>query len=438
MAALSVTAGSMAIDSPICRQFRSGATCALLGLLWATALFAQDDFEWNGHTKLRVLLDTYPASSLFREIAGATAVDVEGDLRLNGGWSRGAWSVDGAYQLFAISGDTVDLGAALPGAPDTLFRRLPDDSRRLLDLTSIIADNGDSVLLHRVDRLTLGYAGERLVLKLGRQALSWGNGLFYAPLDIVNPFDPATVDTEYKAGDDMAYAQLLMANGDDLQVAHVWRRDPQTGRIDADEATFAVKYHGLGDLSEYDALVARNFGATTLAIGGSRSIGGAIWRTDFVVTDADDWTAEFVTNLSTSWQWGGRNVSGALEYYYNGFGQRGGRYSLDEILSDSELASRLVRGQTFAVGRHYLAAGATIEMTPLWLLTPNLFANVDDPSALLQFVTQHSLGDNLTLLAAVNVALGADGTEFGGIAAGGGGGYLARGAGLFVQVAWYF
>ena len=29
------------------------------------------------------------------------------------------------------------------------------------------------------------------MVRVGRQALSWGNGLSYAPMDLVNPFDPA-------------------------------------------------------------------------------------------------------------------------------------------------------------------------------------------------------------------------------------------------------
>ena len=91
-------------------------------------------------------------------------------------------------------------------------------------------------------------------------------------------------------------------------------------------------------------------------------------------------------------------MSGAVEYYYNGWGIAGGGYGVDDLLANPELAQRLARGETFTLGRHYLAAGVTVEVTPLWLVTPNLFMNVADPSALLQVVVQHSLGDNLTFL----------------------------------------
>ena len=79
-----------------------------------------------------------------------------------------------------------------------------------------------------------------------------------------------------------------------------------------------------------------------------------------------------------------------------------------------------------------------IELTPLWSITPVLFTNLSDPSALLQITTNYSLGDNMTFLGSINVPIGANGTEFGGIESGLPGLYLSSGAGVFAQFAWYF
>jgi len=79
-----------------------------------------------------------------------------------------------------------------------------------------------------------------------------------------------------------------------------------------------------------------------------------------------------------------------------------------------------------------------IEMSPLWILTPTVFINVEDPSALFQLVTTYSLSENMTFLGSINVPTGPSGTEFGGIESGLPGRYLSRGAGLFAQLAWYF
>ena len=417
---------------------RIGSLLVVLSLPLTAAGETAAVYEWDGHVKARVLAEAYPDRSLFRDVVGAGALDAESDLRLNLSVDRGRFGLHGDYQAFVLAGDTVDLARNAVLQPGAEFQRFPDDARRLFDLTHVIGESGDSLSLHRLDRLWLGYAGENTVVRIGRQALTWGGGLFFSPLDIVNPFDPAAIDTEYKAGDDMLYAQFLRSSGDDVQFAYVARRELGSGDVRTDEATAALKYHGILGDSEYDLLLARNYGRTTVGLGGNRSIGGAVARADVVVTDGDDWTVEVIANLSYSWVWWDRNVSGAFEYYFNGWGQRNGRYDPLSLSANPELLERLARGETFSLGRNYLAFGVPVEVSPLWQVTPNVFANLDDRSALLQVVAQHSLGDNLTLLGAFNLPIGPDGTEYGGIDTGVPDRYLSRSASLFAQLAWYF
>ena len=402
---------------------------ALTFLLLASAVAADDlDTDFGGHTKLRLVGQSFPDNSLYRDFAGATALDVTADLRLNLQLNSGRWTFDAAYQLVGLQGDSLEFG----GGP-------PNDDRRLFNLSDVITDGSDSAVLHRLDRLWIGYASEKAVVRLGRQALSWGNGLVYAPMDLVNPFDPTSIDTEYKAGDDMLYLQYLQDNGNDVQAAYVARRNLATGDVESDEATAAAKYHGFAGVGEYDLLVAQSYGDTVVGLGASHEIGGAVWSADLVVTDTDsDTYVQFVTNLMYSWVFKDRNMSGAIEYYYNGFGLSGGRYDPLSLAGNPDLAIRLARGELFTAGRHYAAANVLIEMTPLWSLTPTLLINARDPSALFQLVTNYSLSDNMTLLASLNVPLGADGSEFGGIATGLPNRYLSVDAGLFAQFAWYF
>lgn len=412
---------------------------ALLLLLSAAALADDGTTEMGGHTKLALTSQAYPEQSLFRDLVGSNTLDASGDLRLNLKAGAGRWSLDAAYQLQVLDGDSVELGRLVPGAADLFFPGLPNDDRRLFDLTDIVSDSGSSAVIHRIDRLSLAYASEKAFVRFGRQVLSWGNGLFYAPMDLVNPFDPAAVDTEYKVGDDMLYLQYLFDNGNDVQFAYVARRNPLDGDVDAGESTAAVKYHGFVGEAELDVLLADNYGDSVLGIGVGKSIGGAVLRGDLVVTDGSDNTdVQLVTNLTYSWNWFGRNMSGAIEYFFNGFGQRSDAYDPQSLAGNPDLLQRITRGELFSVGRHYLAGSVMIEMTPLWTVTPTILANVSDPSALLQLVTNYSLSDNMALLASVNVPLGSKGTEFGGIAAGEANRYLSGGAGLFAQFAWYF
>ncbi len=293
--------------------------------------------------------------------------------------------------------------------------------------------------MHRLDRLAVGYTGERVVLRIGRQAISWGNGLFYAPMDLVNPFDPAAIDTEFKAGDDLLYAQYLRGSGDDVQAAVVFRRDPASSNVERNQATTAIKYHAFIGSSELDLLLAEHYDDTVLGLGLVSSIGGAVLRGDAVLTnDGADKTWQFVTNLSYAWLWGGKNVSAALEYYFNGFGQHGGSYEPLALAANPALLERLARGESYTLSRHYMAGSLLVEVTPLLTLTPTLLVNLSDPSALLQLVMQRSVGNNMTVLGSLNIPLGPDGSEFGGIPSGMDSRYLSRTAGLFAQFAWYF
>jgi len=370
--------------------------CLLAMTLSVPALADDASYDFGGHTKLRLTGQMYPDDSLLRDLYGSSSADGAGELRLDMSAKKSGWSFHADYQLLGIYSELLPFGA-------------PNDDARLFDLTKTISDGTDNIWLHRLDRAWVGYSGEKVVVRAGRQALSWGNGLFFHPMDLVNPFDPTTIDTEYKTGDDMAYAQYLRDNGDDIQGAAVFRRDPVTGDVESDQGTTAIKYHGFAGEREYDVLVGESYGNTIVGLGGVSSIGGAVWRADVVVTDAeDDTVVEVVTNLSYSWMWGDRNVSGSAEYYYDG--------------EDSS----------------YVAGNIMIEMSPLLMMTPTLIANVDDPSALFQFVTQYSLGDNMTFLGSLNLPLGSKGTEFGGPESGVPGRYLSYDLGVFAQLAWYF
>jgi hypothetical protein len=414
-------------------------TLAIL-VLCASAAAAQDvEVEFGGHNKARLVADIYPNDSVFNALTGTTASSLENELRLNLDIDRGGWSFSGAWQLYGAWGDRVELLRATGGGALPNLGYPPNDDRRLMNLTDVIHDEDKVVALHRLDRLSVGYTGDKLVVRAGRQAVSWGNGLLFSPMDIVNPFDPTAVDTEYKAGDDMVYAQYLRNNGDDVEFAQVFRRDPVSGDAESSEATTALKYHGFAGSGEFDILVADHYDETLIAIGGNRSVGGAVVHGDLVWTDsaAGD-RVQVVTNLSYSWVWAGMNMSGIVEYYFNEFGLRSDEYDIDGLLGNPDLLERLQRGEAFTLGRQYLAGGITVEMTPLWMLTPNLFANLEDGSALLQIVSRNSVGNEAEILSALNLPLGPGGSEFGGIEAGMSGRYLSSSLSLFVQFAWYF
>ena len=411
--------------------------CLALPLMTAPVPAAPTAAFSGGHAKVRAQATELPADSLFAREVDSPARDQSADLRLNFAWGGGILGLQADYQLIGIRGDQLQLAEQFQGLP-TRADAYTNDDRRLLDLTHVFTEKDDRVLLHRLDRLSLDLTTERAVARLGRQALSWGNGLVFTPMDIVNPFDPTAVDREYKSGDDMLYAQYLRDNGDDLQGAWVARRDAQ-GEVSGEVASVAVKYHGFAGALEYDLLLAQHYDDPVLGVGGLRDIGGAILRGDLALNDTGaEVVASAVVSLSNAWVIAGHNITGFLEVYYNGFGQPDGDYALASLQRNTELLARVDRGELFTLGKHYLAASATVELTPLWLLTPNLFLNLDDGSALIQLVSNYDFGQNWQLLGALGVPVGPAGTEYGGIDAGQSGQTLGTGPSLFLQLARYF
>jgi len=393
--------------------------------------------ELRGHAKLQATSVDIPADSLLQDAGADPANDGSFELRVNLGERAGAWQWQADYQLLASQGDRLEIRRQNPGF-DFGAAAFPDDATRLFDLTHRISESDDRILAHRLDRLYLGHSGARTVIKFGRQAVSWGNGLIYNPVDFFNPFDPAAIDTEYKTGDDMLYAQYLFDSGADLQALWVARRDSQ-GDVEREVASLAAKFHGFAAAGEYDLLLAEHYDDRVVALGGAVDAGGAIWRGDLMLSaTGGDSYASAVVNGSYSWVAWNHNLSASIEYFHNGFGIGDGDYGPAALADNPELVERIRRGELFTLAQDYLAATATLELTPLWLLTATLFANLDDDSRLLQLFARQDLERNMHLLLAVNLPAGSDGSEFGGIDSGVAGRQLATGESLFVELAWYF
>ena len=399
--------------------------------------WAADSLSIGGHTKYRALYTQYPNTSLYQQFIGDDATDHSADIRVKLNWQPSAWALQADYQLIHLQSD------ALETSPPPALTMFPgsagqDDDHRLFDLTHRIHAEGDSILSHRFDRLYLGYTSEKIVARIDRQAVSWGNGLIYAPMDFFNPFDPAAVDKEYKTGDDMLYGQYLLANGDDLQAVSVARRNDQ-GKTSSSVASTALKYHGVIGNSEYDLLIAQHYNDSIAGFGGNTALGGAVWHGDITVTKTDnDTVTSLVTGLSHSWVWGTTNYSGTIEYFYNGFGVDQRRIEASALLQNPDLLNRIQRGELFTLGKEYIAASASIELTPLWLMTPLLFHNLSDRSSLLQILSQHDLAQNLQLLLAIDIPMGSSGTEYGGMPSGTDNLELSIDKRVFMQLGWYF
>jgi len=415
----------------------------LLVAYFTSALAAEQggsETEWtfSGHSKFQYIHTLIPDDSVLQGVSGDSLQDFNIEVRLQAAARRERWDFKTDFQFITVHSDTLSASDVLP-LPLFPGAGIINDDRRWFNLTHVFHNEDKNATLARLDRLSLGYTGDKTVIRFGRQAVSWGNGLLYTPMDIFNPFDPTTVDKEFKSGDDMLYGQYLLNDGSDIQTVAVVRRDLTTGEVEADQSSLALKYHGFVGGYEYDLLLAQHYDDIVMGLGGSADIAGAVWRGDLVWTDTDTGSVlTAVAGTSYSWMTGQHNWTGALEYYFNGYGQAGGDYSVGSLAANPALLQRLARGEVFNLGRHYLGASATVEVTPLLILGPNLFVNLTDPSALAQLVMTYDWKQDLQVLAALNIPIGSKGSEYGGIEAQQPGLYVSTGPSLFAQLAWYF
>ncbi|NIO16971.1 MAG: hypothetical protein GTN70_08225, partial [Deltaproteobacteria bacterium] len=300
-------------------------------------------------------------------------------------------------------------------------------------------DDEGHALYHRLDRLFLGLQPGWGSLRIGRQAVTWGNGLIFNPFDLVNPFSPTDIERDYKVGDDMLNARFPAGSRGELQLLYVQRRDPSTGDPVWPQSSLAGKLHFPRGTTELDLMAAKHYRDTVVGIGSTGYLGDAAWRVDGTWTflrenrGNDDYLS-LVANVDYSWVWGEKNFYGFLEIYLNGLGDR--RYA--EAVLDPDIRERLERGELFVLGRAYLSGHVMVELHPLFNLFLTVINNLDDPSGIVQPRAVWDLAEDVQVTVGGNVAYGERGTEFGGFDLAGSGLFTEPSDSAYVWITYYF
>ena len=378
--------------------------------------------EWGGHARIIGTATAVDGDSIYGQVDDGPYIDGQAEWRQKNRLNIGShWTMETHYELVASGGDTrqtsQSLLADLPGSTSsTLFINQPvNDDWRLLDLTHVLTETNDYLVYHRLDRLNLTWAPDWGTVRLGRQALTWGDGLVFNPMDLFNPFAPTAVQRDYKVGDDMALLQLPMGQSD-VQLLCLPRRNPYTGDVESEASSYAANYHAFAGSVEVGAMAARHFDDTIGGLGASGYLNDAAWRINVVYTHLskeiqEDDFFQIVANLDYAWMWDTKNVYGLLEFYYNGLGQCD---DYQQALENEALMERLLRGEMFTLGRFYLAGQAQVELHPLVQLYTTAIINLADPSGLLQPQVLWDVASDIQLILGAQWHWGAGGTEFGG------------------------
>lgn len=384
----------------------------ILGLLLAFQQVLAQESAFSGQIKTQSSGLFYDRDSISAQIGPDEQFRQDFELRLMQEGRVGNFEYALHAESLNIAGNSLEQSRQLAGLLGSGASLLPDDRIQLFDLATELDSDHEFLSVARVDRFSLGYSTEQLVLRMGRQTISWGSGLLFQVMDFFNPFSPTEIDRDYKGGQDMFYAQYLFPSGDDLQFLIVPRRDPETHEVDDENASFALKQHLRVAKADFDFLISQHFEDQALALAGQTELSGGVLRFDYSLTHSPDdrLTHSMVFNLDRSWVLAGYNMYGFLEYFYNGFGVSQNSYSS----ADRALLERISRGELFTLNRQYLAGGFQLELSPITNFFVAHIQNLRDQSAIVQLRLEYELTQNIDLYTGLNLPYGSAGSEFGG------------------------
>lgn len=244
------------------------------------------------------------------------------------------------------------LSTAAPTAPHQF--RLHSLAGEFLNETP---DDSYTRLVYEFDRAVYRWRSEQTTLSLGRQAIEWGSGRFWQPLNVFGAFAPTDLDTDYKQGIDAATLQWYPSAFASLTTAFV----PGPADDNASKDSAAAYYRGLvGDQTELSLLAGQVLGNNLLGVALESDWAGIGWRIEGIHYDLDNreddgvfWIAGFDYQFENG-------ILAALELYQNDLGSsdEGGLTSLHNT------ALIQARSQPY-LGKQVLGLSAGKDLTPL-------------------------------------------------------------------------
>jgi hypothetical protein len=387
-----------------------------------TPWYKKINWELGGLLKVRGGISWADEGSFFQPVDTGPFYDGYAEARLMGKLYFGQWGYFEAHHETILSGgDTRRTLNTLERLYPSLFSSgfliagpLNDD-RRLMDLTWTMHEDDRYILYNRFDRLSLTLLPKWGAVTIGRQAVTWGNGLLFNPMDLFNPFAPTDIERDYKIGDDLVSVQVSVGTIGDFQFLYVPRRDPMRGTVQWNHSSLAGKFHIAWGTTEFDIMAAKHYEDAVFGIGSTGYLGGAAWRIDGIWTILNDTRGKdyyfsLVANMDYSWVWWGKNFYGFVEFFYSGIGDN----NYPEALLDQDIVERLGRGELFTLGRTYLSGHLRVEIHPLFNCYLTVINNLADPSGIVQPRAVWDVMQNVQVTMGANVYYGRRGTEYGG------------------------
>ena len=316
-------------------------------------------------------------------------------------------------QIFSSGRLMSSASAALQGDEDVPFRLTPLQWE--IASSDPVASPVDDFLgpaastftwVHEIDRLLFAFSLPALDITVGRQAVSWGFGRFWAPMDYFAPMSPTDLDREERRGIDALRLTLSLGPTSFFEVMVVGgaERDEE-GDLevtwDASALAWLLRVEAWGvDFLLSAGKLGRD---RVIGAGVSGQVGGVTLRGEATATEDED--HDRYVRATAGVEFGTAfNLTGIVEYHYNGFG------TLDPeryLTRATRFASRMATGQLAGLGQHYL--GVTLAWQPSYwgALSLIYIQNLTDGSLTLGPAISYAISDEVRLQFVALIPIGA-------------------------------
>ena len=267
--------------------------------------------------------------------------------------------------------------------------------------------NNTTVMGYEIDRAVYQQRFKSTTVSLGRQAIDWGSGRFWQPLNVFGSFAPTDLDTDYKPGIDAARLDWFPSNFSSLTA--VYALSPNDNAA-VDKTTNAVVHYKnqVGEESEFSLLAGSVIGNRVLGASFESTWSGVGWRVEALQT-------KFKTTNENTFYW----IAGLDYQFTNGtlltaewYDNSRGATSATE-LNTLQIDSYIKYGLQQQLSRNVLGISISKELSPLLnggytLLTSPIKATDDKLSASLlhQINLTYSVSNESDILFSYQTASG--------------------------------
>lgn len=248
------------------------------------------------------------------------------------------------------------------------------EPERYLRMDGTLDSGTDAGWRHRIYRGWAEAATGGWALRFGRQRVAWGTGKLWSPTDVLNPYQPTTLEKDERLGVDALHARRGL--GGSGQGEAVWGLG--SSWVDSDLLARLRGNAAGADLALLGGKVAGSTGSWMAGGETAWDLGGGSLHGEWTYTDLERrtpfWRAMLGYEYSFSADPGFKLLKDLwlnLEYFHNGRGQTTpARYDLGLLRT----------GRESALARDYLGTALKKELHPLFFIELVCLQNLSDQS----------------------------------------------------------